>query len=100
MEQRLAELEQKIKEISERNSRVEGDKAWETSFTRTFSLAAITYVVALTLLYRMDAPHIFMSALVPVAGFVLSVQTLPMLKRWWMRRKVSQQLARADIREV
>lgn len=86
MEERLIKIEQELRTITERNRRVEADKAWETSFFRKLVLAVITYVVALFLLYVIGAEHIFLSALVPAVGFILSVQTLPTIKRVWVRR--------------
>ena len=37
------DLEKEIKEIKERNKRVETDKAWETSWTRKICIALLTY---------------------------------------------------------
>ncbi|KKW11581.1 MAG: hypothetical protein UY50_C0010G0006 [Parcubacteria group bacterium GW2011_GWA2_49_9] len=86
MEERLEKIEQEIKTINERNKRVEADKAWETSLFRLFSVALITYLVATFLLYIVDTEQYLLGALVPAAGFILSVQTLPSLKRWWIER--------------
>lgn len=86
MEERLAKIEQELRAISERNRKVEADKAWETSLFRKLTLACTTYVVAMFLLYLIGAGHIFLSALVPAFGFILSVQTLPAVKRWWVSK--------------
>lgn len=89
MEERIQRIEQEIKAIALRNARVEADKRWETSRFRTVSIAAITYFIATFFLYLINAEHFFLGALVPAVGFVLSMQTLPALKRWWID-KVSQ----------
>lgn len=86
VEERLSNIERELQAIKERNRKVEADKAWEMSLFRMSSLAFIIYVVAALLLYFIDVPHFLLSALVPAAGFMLSVQTLPALKRWWTRR--------------
>jgi len=86
MNERLDKIEQDIKAINERNVRVEADKAWETSLFRLLSLAGITYVVATVLLYLIEVKNFWLGALVPAVGFVLSVQSLPWLKRWWIAR--------------
>lgn len=86
MEERLKHLEQKIDAILQRNARVEADKKWETSLFRMFFLALITYLVAVFLLYLIGATRTLLGALVPAAGFILSVQTLPAPKRWWVRK--------------
>lgn len=38
-------LEKDIKDIKQRNKRVEVDKAWETSWTRKIVIAVLTYIV-------------------------------------------------------
>lgn len=86
MDERLEKIEQEIKTITERNHRVEADKAWETSLFRLLSIAVVTYFVAAFLLYVIDAEHYRLGALVPAVGFMLSLQTLPVLKRWWTLR--------------
>ncbi|MEK7615775.1 MAG: hypothetical protein AAB420_01035 [Patescibacteria group bacterium] len=39
-------IEERIKTIEARNTRVETDKAWETSWTRRLSIAIATYIIA------------------------------------------------------
>jgi hypothetical protein len=77
---------QRIEAIEERNARVEADKAWETSVFRISSLAVIVYVVAVLLLLSVHDAKPILNALIPAAGFLLSVQTLPFLKKWWLGR--------------
>jgi hypothetical protein len=88
VDQHQAELEA----IKQRNLRVESDKAWETCAVRISAICGITYVVAGTLLCLIGVKEFWLSAMVPVVGFYLSTQTLPPLKRWWLkaRYKVSE----------
>lgn len=86
MEERIQKLEKEITAIKERNLRVEADKAWETSNFRIFSITAITYVVAVLVLYFIGVKNFLLNALVPTAGFFLSIQTLPAVKKWWIKR--------------
>jgi hypothetical protein len=87
---RLQNLENEIRAIKERNLRVEADKAWETSGFRIFSLCVITYIVAACVLYAIGVQSFLLSALVPTAGFFLSVQSLPLVKRWWVRKYLNK----------
>jgi hypothetical protein len=80
-------MEERIKLIEERNRRVELDKAWEGSFARIATISVITYFVALYILYSINASSPFLGAFVPVLGFILSVQSLPLIKKWWMKGK-------------
>lgn len=86
MEERLRQIEEALKALHERNARVEADKAWETSVFRMVSIALVTYIVAVLLLYSIGVERAFLAALVPAVGFMLSVQSLPVLKRWWIRQ--------------
>lgn len=92
-EERLRQVESELERIKERNSRVEVDKAWETSAFRIVCICTITYVVAVGLLYAIDADRPLLGAVVPVFGFLLSTQSLPAIKRWWIKRKFGESLS-------
>ena len=69
----MKDIEKEIKEIKERNKRVELDKKWETSLTRKICIAILTYIVVVTYSYMIDKiSNIWLSSLVPVIGFTLS----------------------------
>ena len=86
MEEKIQRLEKEIQIIKERNLRVEADKAWETSGFRIFSITVITYIVAVLVLYFVGAKNFLLRALVPTAGFFLSVPSLPIVKTWWTKK--------------
>lgn len=75
-----------IREIRERNRRVETDKAWETSLTRRGFIVAITYLTALLFLWLIGNAAPLINALVPAGGYVLSTLSLPWLKQYWTSR--------------
>jgi hypothetical protein len=87
IEERLARIEAELVAIKERNVRVEGDKAWEGSVFRVGAICVITYVVAAAVMGAIGNDHIWLNALVPVFGFLLSAQSLPALKGWWLRKR-------------
>lgn len=93
-EDRTRALEADVAVLKARNARVETDKAWETSWCRILSLTAITYVIAALVMTAIHIQRPWVTALIPAIGFFLSVQTLPFLKRWWMKRYVSNPSAR------
>lgn len=80
-------LEERIQKLEARNRRVEGDKAWETSWFRRLSIMALTYIVVA--FYLRYVVHIdpWINALVPVIGFIVSTLTLSLLKDWWLKRR-------------
>ena len=86
MEDRILKLESAIAKIQIRNAKVEADKAWETSGTRILSIAIITYLVITLILNIIGVSQIWLNAIIPTVGFLLSIQTLPIIKRWWIKK--------------
>ncbi len=86
-QERLERLESAIRTVELRNARVEADKAWETSLFRKCTIAVMTYAVVGLFLLSIGAAHPWTNALVPAAGFLLSTQSLPFIKRWWIARR-------------
>ncbi len=78
-------MEEQIIAIEERNKRVELDKAWETSWTRRLTIAMITYGVAATFMYLIGVGNVFLNALIPTGGFLLSTLSLSIIKGWWIK---------------
>ncbi|HEY4488072.1 MAG TPA: hypothetical protein VJB97_00970, partial [Candidatus Paceibacterota bacterium] len=70
-----------------RNARVEADKAWEVSWTRSLTIAIVTYAVACGVLYIVGVDNIFLAALVPTLGYVLSTLSLSFIKARWLARR-------------
>lgn len=83
----LEQLQQEIEEIKTRNKRVELDKAWETSWTRKLIVLLLTYVVVVAFFFAARLPDPFANAVVPSVAFVLSTLTIPLFKRWWMKKQ-------------
>jgi hypothetical protein len=86
MDERIEKLEREVELIRNRNKRVEGDKAWETSHFRVLLISVITYIIAVKFLYLIGAKNYALSALMPTIGYFLSAQSLPFIKKWWMKR--------------
>jgi hypothetical protein len=86
MEERIKNLEKEVVEIKERNLRVEGDKAWETSYFRVLLISGIIYVIAVKVLYFIGSDRYFLNALLPAIGYFISVQSLPFIKKWWINK--------------
>ena len=81
-------IEKEIREIKERNKRVEKDKACETSWTRRICIMILTYLVVIAYSYvirKIDS--IFLSSLVPVIGFTLSTLSLRLVRKLWEKVK-------------
>ena len=77
-------LEKEIKDIKERNKRVEKDKVWEVSWTRRICIMILTYIVVVAYSYIIRKENnIFLSSLVPVIGFTLSTLSLNLIRKIW-----------------
>ena len=82
----MKDLEKRLEAIEKRNKKVELDKAWETSWTRRLSIAALTYVVIVIYLVFIDNDKPYINALVPVVGFILSTLALSWIKDIWQNK--------------
>ena len=78
-------IEEKVNLIMERNSRVEADKAWETSKTRRLLLAAVTYILILYFLILIEAPNPYLNALIPAAAYLIQQYSVPFIKNMWIK---------------
>ena len=82
------DLEKEIKEIKERNKRVEKDKAWETSWTRKICIALLTYLVVVLYSFSISKISVvWLSSLVPVMGFLLSTLSLKGIRKIWEKNR-------------
>lgn len=80
------DFKQEISEIKERNKKVETDKAWETSITRKVLIALLTYIVMVFLLSAIQNISPYINALVPTLGYLLSTLTVPVVKKYWIKK--------------
>lgn len=81
------DLEQELRELKERNARVELDKAWEKSATRIGTIMAVTYVLAAIVFTLIGADRVLRNAVIPTLGYFLSTQSLPAVKKWWLAKR-------------
>ncbi len=79
------QLEKEIREIKERNKRVEVDKAWETSHTRRILITVFIYLVVGFYLSLVNIAQPWLNAIVPAGAFIFSTLILPFLKEFWKK---------------
>lgn len=78
------DVNKEIKEIKQRNKRVELDKKWETSWTRKILICIITYLIVVIYSYLINEyKNIYLSSLVPVLGFIISTLSLKFIRKIW-----------------
>lgn len=84
----MEELKVEIEKIKERNSRVELDKNWETSFTRRLCICILTYIVVVIYTYLTSKiNNVWLSSLVPVIGFSLSTLSIKYVRKVWEKKQ-------------
>lgn len=80
-------IEKEIKNIQNRNRRVELDKKWETSLTRRLCIMILTYIIIVIYSYLIrNNNNIFLSSIVPVIGYLLSTLSLKLIRKIWEHR--------------
>lgn len=80
----MEKLENRIDEIEKRNSKVELDKAWETSWTRKICIAILTYIVVVIYSFLVkEFNEVWLTSIVPVIGFLLSTLSLNIIRNIW-----------------
>ncbi len=84
----IEDIQKELQEIKSRNKRVEADKAWETSWTRKVIILVLTYIVIVIFFFVSNLGNPFINAIVPTIGFFLSTLTVPIIKKWWLKKQV------------
>jgi len=80
-------MENRVKNIEQRNRRVELDKTWETSYTRRGLLTVFTYLTIGFYGMSIGIKDPWLNAVIPAVAFLLSTATLPFFKQLWRNRK-------------
>lgn len=83
----LEDIEKRIRNIEERNRKVEADNAWETSYTRKILLIFFTYISIGFYLSAINVSNPWLNSIVPAFAFFLSTLTLQFFKNIWLRYK-------------
>jgi len=83
----MSDFAARLAAIEARNQRVDGDKAWETSWARRGLIAVVTYGCAIILLTLLGHDGAFKHAVVPVMGYLLSTLSLPFIKALWLKQQ-------------
>jgi hypothetical protein len=87
---RRNDLLERIEKLEARNKRVEGDKAWEISWTRRLAIMLLTYLTVAFYLHFVVHIKPWINALVPVIGYTLSTLTIQQLKQRWLAQRKSK----------
>ena len=65
----MKDLEKEIKEIKQRNKRVELDKKWETSLTRRLCICLLTYVIVVIYSYLISKVYLMLRNFQSLNGY-------------------------------
>ena len=80
----LVKIKKELEKISQRNKRVEADKAWETSTARHLTIAIVTYLLIVIFLLLIREKNAWLIAIIPTAAYMLSTLSFPVVKKQWL----------------
>lgn len=83
----LTVLEKEIESIKARNRRVEADKAWELSGTRTAFISLTTFILLYVFFWLNQSEAAFLNALISSVAYLLSTFSYGILKSWWLKKR-------------
>jgi len=83
----MQDLQKEIVLLKARNSRVEADKARETSWMRKVIITVLTYAVIVIFFYTVKLPKPRLNAIVPSVAFLLSTLGLSLFKNIWLKNR-------------
>ena len=81
-------LEQRIQYIEERNSKVEIDKRWETSWTRRVLIITFTFILLGSYMSAIGINQPLLNAVIPTVGFTLSTLSMPFFRKLWEKNQI------------
>lgn len=87
MQNSLEHLEQEIELLQARNSRVDAEKKWETSWQRRLGIIMTTYFVMILVFWSLGNDRSLMNAIIPTLGYTLSTLSMGWLKRIFVNQK-------------
>ena len=82
----MENLEERVRKIEERNEKVEVDKAWELSGTRTSFIAVSTYFLILIFMILIKDEHPYLNAFAGSVGYLISSATYGVIKKYWLKK--------------
>ncbi len=83
----MENLEQRVKNIEDRNSKVEAEKAWERSLTRRSLLMIFSYLAIAIFFIVIKIEHPWVNAIVPALAFMIQQLSMPFFKQIWFKFK-------------
>lgn len=91
MEREIKQLREEVEKIKERNRRVESDKGWETSKTRTAFIAISTFLLAYGFMLLINEKQPLAKAFAGTVAYIMSTASYGVLKSWWLERRKAEQ---------
>ena len=85
-------LQHEIGTLKHRNRLTDLDKAWDASAIRAVLLMGFTYLTLVVYLHALGIKSAWQNAVVPAAGFMLSMLSMPSVKSIWLHIFFKDQL--------
>lgn len=85
LEERISSLEEQINKITLKEKSLEIQKSWSTSLTRIAMNSITTYIFVAVLMFILKIDNYLINALIPALAYGVSVQSIPFVKKLWIR---------------
>lgn len=85
----MEDLNKRVINIEIKNKKIEIDNAWRNSWTRNVLLLILIYLIALFCLKFKNSLNLYLWALLPCFGFLLSTLILKLVKKIWIKKYIS-----------
>lgn len=81
-------VEQRLSQIEARNSRVEAEKAWETSNYRKVLIVVTTYFLMCLTMAIIGVNQFYIQSIIPTLGYFLSTLSFRFIKKFYIDKKL------------
>ena len=81
----LNNIQNEIKNIKQRNQKVEIAKSWETSISRKMLISLLTYIVISIFFLYIGISKPYLNAIIPSIAFILSTLSMNLFKNLWIK---------------
>lgn len=85
LDERVSHLEETVERIRLSGKYSNLQKNWENSRIRVITVAVSMYVLTLTFMLILQVQNPIVSALLPTVGYMLSTNSIPLVRRIWVR---------------
>jgi len=92
VEARVLTLEEQVQKLNLMQKYDELKSKWDRSLVRIIYVSTTTYLFVAVFMFILEVDNYLVNALIPSLGYILSTQTLPSIKKAWVRYYLDREL--------